>query len=217
VTGPARKLGRRGAQDRPGGMYASVPGLSSGQCQELAEAAAQMARGRAPKLSGRSASTIRPYWGRGYFGVAWSDPVVWFQEAGIGPFTMRSLAGRTIPMWVDDPLGEQARSQKRPRTRTTADGRRQTLIFRRVAPIGARKSVVNRRGARVSVPASYPGAPGRIGRRDEFGRIPSTHIGVRWRHPGLGSRDFVRNSIVYVASQAGLGYPSVQLLDVARQ
>jgi hypothetical protein len=221
VTGPGRPQGRRGARDAPGGLYAAAPGLPSPACRELAEAAAALARARAPKLSGRSARTIRPYWGDGYFGVVWADPVVWYQESGTQPFTMRTLAGKTIPMWVDDPLGDEARSQKSPKTRTTVDGRRQTLIFRRAAPIGSRKRVRRQlsRGRErfIDVPASYPGAPGRIAVRDYLGRTNQTNVGVRWRHPGLGAKDFVRNSISDVAQAAGLGSPEVLVLDVERQ
>lgn len=167
----------------------------------------------APKLSGRSAARFLPLYGEGYFGVAWQDRYVWFQEAGISPFTNRALAGKTIPMWIDDPTGEERVKNPRAKTRVTESGKQQVLIFRRAAAMGARKQV-RRGGVTRDVPASYPGAPGRIGLREAprpntmpgrvAGRIARGNVGVRWRHPGLEPRGFIRQAIVATALSAGV-------------
>jgi hypothetical protein len=117
---------------------------------------------------------------------------------------MRSLAGKTIPMWIDDPTGEERRQNPKAKTRRTKSGKIQVLIFRRAAKIGARKQVRRAVGGvvhNVSVPASYPGAPGRITRRHgergssrgehQPGGIRRFNTGVRWRHPGLAPRGFL--------------------------
>jgi len=66
---------------------------------------------------------------------------------------------------------------------------------------------------RVDVPRSYPGAPGRINKRQpaapdtlfnvgKGGQIAPTNVGVRWRHPGLMSKDFVRQGLVTAALES---------------
>lgn len=197
----------------PTRMWIEMPGQDALACRRLASSAADIARRNAPKMSGRSARRIRPISGVGWYGLAWSDAYVWYQEEGINPFTMRSLAGKTIPMWIDDPTGAERAKNPRARTRTTASGKTQVLIFRRAAKIGARRRV-RRRGAMVDAPASYPGAPGRIAVREAAaplttpgrvgGRIAVRNVGVRWRHPGLAPRGFLANGLLQAAQQASL-------------
>lgn len=204
----------------------TVPGLDAHSAYALAVAAVRQAQSIAPKNSGRGASRLQPYYGAGFFGIRWGDAYMWFQESGVKPFTMRSLAGKLIPMWVDDRDGSEARKlapkDRQRRTRTTASGKHQVLIFRKVAAMGARKNKTMPSGAVRSVPASYPGAPGRIASRQVLngastGRIASRtvgmpHVGVRWRFPGLVGRGFMAHSLTSVASAAGLGSPPVQHL-----
>ena len=65
------------------------------------------------------------------------------------------------------------------------------------------------------MPASYPGAPGRISHRSygfkdvqsgHTGRIarliPRTHVGVRWRHPGIVGREWMQYSLQQVGGLA---------------
>lgn len=129
-----------------------------------------------------------------------------------------TVTHNTIPMWVDDWTGEMHRADPKAKTRITANGRRQILIFRKVGKIGARKRVAVRDGqGRLqrwrSVPQSYPGAPGRIVQR-QWGPVGSTgrialllsmpHVGVRWRHPGLMPREFMQHAIQQVAMANGI-------------
>jgi hypothetical protein len=181
-----------------------VNGLSESDAQVIAQDAVYVCKEMAPKLSGKSSRNLIPVWGEGFFGVKWLDFYVWFQENGINPFTMTKLAGKTIPMWINDPTGEESKKNPKAKTRTTEDGRRQILIFRKAAPVGSRKMVM-REGRPVDVPRSYPGAPGRINRRQEAGtviqgarvggRIAQYNVGVRWRHPGLSRRGFIRQGL----------------------
>lgn len=142
------------------------------------------------------------------FGITWEEHYLWYQERGIRPFTNLALAGKTIPMWVNDEDGSEAQkipaADRERRTRRTQDGRQQVLIFRKAAPIGSTKTVTNRQGRRVVVPRSYPGAPGRISQRDQFGRIVGGNVGVRWRHPGMGGKDFMMDSLRQAASSLGI-------------
>lgn len=153
---------------------------------------------------------MKGIWGEGWFGISWPARVdyLWFQEKGTRPFTMRSLAGKTIPMWINDPTGKVARENPKAERRVTASGKRQVKIFRKAAKIGQRKRVAVRDAAGrlvrwQEVPASYPGAPGRIARRGAGGKIvthpPSGHSGVRWRNPGLHPRQFMEHSLQQVA------------------
>ena len=208
-----------------------APGLHPLRAKRLAERAAQEAYRNAPKASGRAAVRIRPIWGEGWFGVQWMDEYLYFQESGIRPFTMNSLAGKTIPMWVNDPDGREAQKQKNPKTRTTQDGRRQTLIFRRAARHGQRKMVWRQTGAgmqQVNVPASYPGAPGRIavnrsqgilrasnviGPFRNWGQIVSRNVGVRWRHPGIEPSGFLARGIQTAALASGLPIETIHYLS----
>ena len=174
--------------------------LPAWRAQRAAKHAVVIARTLAPKLTGMSSRNFKPVYGPGYFGLGWQDDYVWFQAMGIKAFTMNSLAGKTIPMWIDDPTGQQQRDNPRAETRRTASGKTQVLIFRRAAHFGQRKTIV-RNGIRTSVPMSYPGAPGRIALREAArpdtragkvgGQIAPGNVGVRWRHPGLASSSFV--------------------------
>jgi hypothetical protein len=98
-------------------------------------------------------------------------------------------------------------------------GKTQVLIFRRVASVGQTKTVTRRSRVtgtieRTQVPASYPGAPGRIGRREAAqpytrggssgGQIAGGNVGVRWRHPGLAPRKFLNNSLTLAAQWNGV-------------
>ncbi len=220
----------RGTLD-PDRAIMGVPNLDPLRATALAEKAVQVARRYMPKVTAASANSLYPISGDGWFGVAWASPHVWFQEAGIRPFTMRSLAGKTIPMWVNDPDGKEAAKQKRPKIRRTVDGRMQTLIFRRAAQIGQKKMVWRMEAGQMvrrSVPASYPGAPGRIAvnrsrgllRQGDTnpgvgnpGWISPGNVGVRWRHPGLNPGQFVARGVFEVAALDGLPLADIQYLN----
>ncbi len=183
----------------------------------MAEAAVRAARSHAPKLSGRSSDRLFPVHWEEHFGIGWRDDHVWFQNEGIRPFTMTKLAGKVIPMWVDDPSGKERKANPKAKTRTTASGKVQVLIFRRAAKKGERKTVTRKVGGvvrEVSVPRSYPGAPGRIARREAArpwtqpgkvgGQIAQSNIGVRWRHPGLSRRGFLHHGLEAAAREHGV-------------
>lgn len=171
-----------------------------------------------PKLTGRAASRMFPLYGSGYFGVGWTDNYVWFQEQGIRPFTMYSLAGKVIPLWVDDPTGTEREKNPKAQVRTTMSGKTQVLIFRKAAMPGQRRTVRRKVASgqyeEYTVPMSYPGAPGRIGKREAArpfttpGRTPGAiargNVGVRWRHPGLAPRQFLNHSMTLAAEQGGI-------------
>lgn len=191
-----------------------------------ASSAVHYARERAPKLFGDMSRQLTPIWDEGHFGIRWTDPVTWYQEMGIRPFTMRSLEGKTIPMWIDDPTGEERSKNPKAKTRITPSGRFQILIFRKAAKRGARKNVKRRIGGIdqwVDVPQSYPGAPGRINRRVKGapfttsggGRIARGNVGVRWRHPGMASKFFMHEGLLLAAVELGL--PRGLPVEVAEQ
>jgi hypothetical protein len=204
--------------DRPDRLIMRVPGLKGPRARRIANEAVREARQVMPKLSGTSASRLFPLYGAGYFGISFLDSYVWYQENGIRPFTMFSLQGKTIPMWVDDPTGELAAKNPKSRTRVTMSGKPQVLIFRKAARLGQRKTVrrkiANGTYEEYSVPASYPGAPGRIGQREAGqpwtspgklgGAIAGQNIGVRWRHPGLAPRLFLNHAMTQAAQRAGI-------------
>lgn len=186
-----------------------------------AESALVHARLRAPKMSGASARRLVAIWGDNYFGIRWLDRHMWYQEMGIKAFTMDGLQGKLIPMWVDDADGSAKAKNKKAETRVTADGRRQTLIFRRAANKGERKRVLRTIGGisrYVDVPASYPGAPGRINRRRRGapfskmggGQIMGGNGGVRWRNPGMASKFFMHEGILLASREIGLP-PGIQV------
>jgi hypothetical protein len=202
----------------PDRLIMKVPGLSGKRARMMANEAVREARRVMPKLSGTAASRLFPLYGTGFFGVGFQDSYVWFQEQGIRPFTMFALAGKTIPMWIDDPTGEERQKNPRARTRLTLSGKTQILIFRRAAMPGTRRTV-RRKVAdgtyqEYTVPASYPGAPGRVGRREagrpgttpgrSGGAVARGNIGVRWRHPGLAPRLFLNHAMSLAAQRAGI-------------
>jgi hypothetical protein len=176
----------------PDRLIMLVPGLSGPRARTLANAAVKEARRVMPKLTGTSASRLFPLYGSGHFGIGWQDSYVWFQERGISAFTMWSLAGKTIPMWVDDPTGSEREKNPRAPTRITFSGKVQVLIFRK---------------------ATAPGAPGRISRREAgrpfttagrvAGAIARGNVGVKWRHPGLAPRRFLNHAMSVAARRGG--------------
>lgn len=206
------------------------PGQPSELMRELAQSATVQAQGNMPKLTGAAAAAMEPIWGEGYFGVYFPDKRVWYQDHGIRSFTMSHLQGKTVPMWVDDPTGQERSKNPKAKTRTTATGRVQVLIFRKVANKGQRVTrAVKGKGGKItrrSTAASYPGAPGRISRRQgpqaairgvsdggTPGRIGMGNVGVRWRHPGIAPRLFLNNSLVSAAQSAGLPVVRVYACD----
>lgn len=183
--------------------------------ETLANRAVEVARRLLPKITGGLARSIEPVFGNDFWGLYFPDKRAWYLEKGTNPFTMKNLAGKTIPMWIDDPDGEVAKGEgPKAKTRVTADGRRQTLIFRRAAPIGSRKMIF-KRGQWISVPRSYPGAPGRIANRAGNGRISAGNVGVRWRHPGIGPRFYLNRAIEEVGFEYGIYPEAVWLIDAA--
>lgn len=196
----------------PDRLIMSVPGASPGDTRILAQEALKHARLLAPKLTGSGARAMTAIWGAGWFGIRFPLKQMWFQEAGIRPFTMKSLQGKTIPMWITDPTGRERAKNPKAKTRVTASGKTQVLIFRKVSKIGSTKSVQTPRGIEQR-PLSYPGAPGRIGLREAgnpyttpgkmAGAIARRNVGVRWRHPGLQRQGFIRESLTRSAIHHG--------------
>lgn len=198
----------------PNRLYVFAPGYEKAKTRSMAQAAVAQMRRVSPKLSGDGAAGLVPFYGDGFFGVRWNKDYMWFQEAGTNPFTMTKLAGKTIPMWINDPLGKEARANPKAKTRVTASGKKQVLIFRKAAKPGERKrTAVRGPDGRLlrwrEGPASYPGAAGRIARRRGSGgrittHMPSGHQGVRWRNPGLHPREFMQHSLQMIAGDFGL-------------
>lgn len=203
---------RRRGTVPPDALIARVPGLTTAQARDMAALATSHAARIAPKSSGRGAASLQPVWGPGWYGIRWGEAAMWFNEAGTRPRTMRELAGKLIPMWVPDPMGKEAAKvpakDRARRIRRDAAGKQEVLIFRRAAKIGARKMVNGR-----SVPASYPGAPGRIAVRKSDpgpgGQVAKGNVGIRWRHPGISPRGFMRHSMEDVAVAYGVGRPII--------
>lgn len=204
-----------------------VEGLGVREAEALATIAVAHARRNAPKLTGHAASTFVGVFGENFFGVHWTEDYVWFTEAGTRPFVMRKLAGKTIPMWLDDPTGEIKARNPKAHTRILS-GRPQTLIFRRAAPIGQRKLVRReRRGVTrtVDVPASYPGAPGRIARRVapapenregyRGGQVSPGNVGLRWYHPGIMARRPIEQALRLAARDGGVIAGRIQPVELA--
>jgi len=202
----------------PDRLIMMVSGLSGKRARSMANGAVREARRLMPKLSGRAASRLFPLYGSGFFGLGWADQYAWFQEQGIAPFTMFALAGKTIPMWIDDPTGEERQKNPRAQTRITMSGKTQVLIFRRAAQPGARRTVRRKVAGGTyetfTTVASYPGAPGRISRREagrpdtapgrSGGAIARGNSGVRWRHPGLAPRLFLNHAMTLASQRAGI-------------
>jgi len=193
----------------PDGWIVVVQGLPQDVAARAADQAALLAREMAPKVSGRGALGLRPAFGEDWFGIFSRESYMQHVNNGTRPRVMTELAGKTIPMWLNDPDGSMTEriplAKRAQRTRTTADGRRQVLIFRKAAPIGSTR-MVQRRGRMVMVPRHYPGAPGRRDvRTGRFG-------GVWWRHPGIHGRQFAEDALLMVADRLRLDvadvYPS---------
>lgn len=215
--------------ESPDRIIMLVKGLSPGRARSAALSAVREARRKMPKMSGGSAARLQPLYGKGYFGIWWADSYVFFQDHGIRPFTMRSLAGKTIPMWIDDPTGQERAKNPKAKVRVTMSGKTQILIFRKAANIGQRVTKYGKdpvTGARIVVsdrPASYPGAPGRIGVREAAnprtragkrgGQIARGNVGVRWRHPGIAPRLFLNNAVTLAAQWNGILPTRVYLAD----
>jgi hypothetical protein len=193
----------------------------------LGDQAVYAAREVMPKVTGHLVTTLVAIYGDNFFGIYFPDRRVWFQEQGTRAFTMTSLQGKTVPMWIDDPTGAERRANPKAKVRTTVDGRSQVLIFRRAGVKGTRR-MAPRRGPggttrRVSVPTSYPGAPGRIARREAAepfttpgrvgGRITYRNIGVRWHHPGITGRRFLNYAVTITAAANGVDAEAVYLAD----
>lgn len=203
---------------QPTRMWVEVPLLSENQARPMAQDAVTIARRNMPKFTGVLARELEPISGDGYFGIRWTSPAVWYQEVGIRGFTMRSLQG-AIPMWVKDPTGQERRKNPRAKTKMGEDGTMRVLIFRWASRQGQRKTVI-RNGTPVSVPRSWPGAPGRINVREASAPLTRTgkvggqiagglgatrgNVGVRWRHPGLVARSFMYRGLVQSARAGGI-------------
>jgi hypothetical protein len=192
---------------------------------DMATEATNVARSVMPKITGYLSTTLRPIYGVGWFGIYFPDRRVWFLEQGTRPFTMRSLQGKTIPMWVDDPTGTERRANPKAKVRITVDGRTQVQIFRRVGVKGAARGAKVTTGAYGLRVARYPGAPGRITRREASaplttagrtgGRIAKGNVGVAWRNPGLDARFFLNMAMTSVAAEHGIDADAVYLADEA--
>ena len=202
----------------PDRMIMIFPDLSEVRARYLADTALSRARQQMPRVTGMTAARLSPIWGRRWFGLYFPDRYVWYLEHGTNPRTMASLAGKVIPMWINDPDGSTRRDNPKAKTRRTDDGRTQVLIFRKAAPLGRRKTTRTRNkdtGAMTvtTTPASYPGAPGRIGARNSKGQIASGNVGVRWRHPGLRSIQFLNSALAQAAFEDGLIVSTVYAVD----
>jgi hypothetical protein len=139
---------------------------------------------------------------------------------------MYALAGKTIPMWVDDPTGTERQKNPKAKLRTTLSGKTQVLIFRRAAQLGQTKTTRTKVAGQWqsrTVPMSYPGAPGRIGRREAGrplttpgrtgGQVAMGNVGVRWRHPGLAPRKFLNRAMVTAAQENGILAERIYIAD----
>jgi hypothetical protein len=211
VNGPHSTWMGRSRKNVPDRLIVIMPGLQTSDAKSLADYALKIAVVRSPKMTGISSKQLKAIYGPNFYGIQWFEDYVWYQESGTKPFTMFALAGKVIPMWISDPTGFERKKNPKARTRTTASGTVQVLIFRRAAKPGQRKTTRRRVGGQwvsVSVPMSYPGAPGRIALRGAAGQIlsPSSnrHIGVRWRNPGLGARQFLHYSLIDSAKSVNL-------------
>lgn len=206
--------------ERPDRVIMYVPGLKPNKARDMANQAVREARRKMPKNTGYSASRLQPLYGKDFFGLRWADSYVWFQDHGIRPFTMNSLEGKTIPMWIDDPTGKERAKNPKAKVRVTMSGKTQVLIFRKAARKGQRITRYKKNpqtGQPMVVedrPASYPGAPGRIARREAAapmttpgrvaGAIARGNVGVRWRHPGLEPRLFLNNAMTLACQWNGI-------------
>lgn len=210
ITAPQMILGS-GTPDR---MVMRAPDLGDDEARHLAIDAVWRARQRMPRVTGRTANRLVPLYGEGWFGIYFPDPQAWFMEHGTAPRTMRSLAGKTVPMWVSDDDGKLRAKNPKIKVRRTEDGRTQVLIFRKAARIGERRQVRRRNPDTGQMEtswavASWPGAPGRISRRGEDGRIAPGNVGVRWRHPGLRALQYLNGALAEVAWESNVPITTV--------
>lgn len=224
VLAPPLRLGS-GPPDR---LVMLAPGLDEEDAHRLAVDAVYTARTTMPRVTGATANRLTPISGPGWFGIYFPDPWTWFLEHGTGPYTMKSLAGKTVPMWVYDEDGTLRTKNPKIKVRRTLDGRTQVLIFRRAAQIGQRKQVRRRnrwtgRTETVWTVASYPGAPGRINRRSTgigweqgaAGQVTPGNVGVRWRHPGLRALQFLNAAVAGVAFRNDVPLTTMYAVDGA--
>lgn len=203
----------RYAPGQPDRMLMLDKDMSAEEANWVALDATFHARQIMPRVTSRTVNRLLPISGDGWFGIYFPDPHVWFGEHGTKPFTMRSLAGKTIPMWVDDKDGSERQKNPKAKVRTTDDGRTQVLIFRKAARPGQRKQKRMPDGRVSSTPMSYPGAPGRIAGRSAGGGIASGNVGVRWRHPGLKSTGHLNQALSEAAISAGSPADVVYVCD----
>lgn len=214
----------------PDRLIMIVPDLDQYEANFLAYEAVSVARQTMPRVTGATASRLSPVYGNGYFGIYFPDAQTWFMERGTKAFTMRSLAGKTIPMWITDTDGSLRQKNPKAKVKTTQDGRVQVLIFRRAARMGQRKLVQRKdkkTGQMVTTTtvASYPGAPGRINQRQPAspwtptgatgGQIAPGNVGVRWRHPGIRAMQFLNGALARTAFEASLTIGTVYAMDGA--
>jgi hypothetical protein len=214
-----QEIVRSSAPDR---LFLLIPGLDPHIARRMAMDAARLAKKNAPKMSGAGAKTIYPLYGRGYIGLTAKASYMWYQEQGIRPFTMKNLAGKVIPMWIDDPYGIERMKNPKAKTRVTASGKSQILIFRKAPKIGStqpklKKNKLTGKLEYRQTPKHYPGAPGRIGKRKAVlgntapghsvvrstGKIAKGNVGVWWRHPGLTPRLFMNYALTQTAMDYG--------------
>ena len=188
--------------ETPDRIIMIVKGLSGKRARNIANAAVRECRRKMPKMSGASAARIQPIYGQGFFGIWWADSYVWFQDHGIRPFTMRSLEGKTIPMWIDDPTGQERSKNPKAKVRTTMSGKVQVLIFRKASNVGKPGRINVREAAKPHTRAGKQG-----------GRIAKGNVGVKWRHPGLAPRLFLNNAITLAAQWNGILPVRVYLCD----
>ncbi len=205
----------RFAAGQPDRMVMLDRAMSSEEANWVATDAVYHARQLLPRVTSRTANRLLPISGAGWFGIYFPDPWVWFGEHGTKPRTMRSLAGKTIPMWVADEDGSLRRKNPKIKERRTDDGRTQVLIFRKAARQGQRKDKRTKDGRIISTPMSYPGAPGRIANRDPHPQIAKGNVGVRWRHPGLQATGHINQALSEAAITAGSPADVVYVLDAA--
>lgn len=215
--------------DHPDRLIVVSAGLSAARAQTIAREAVRLARLASPKITGGGARRLQPVYGKGVAGIRWADAYMFYIDHGTQPFTMKSLAGKIIPMWVEDPGGFERQRNPKAKVRTTLDGRVQVLIFRRAASLGqriARTKLDKATGLRIVIedrPASYPGAPGRINRREAAspwttpgksgGAIATGNGGVRWRHPGIVGRQFMNHGLTIATQRGGLVASRAYLAD----
>lgn len=203
---------------QPDRLIMKVKNLDAAAARFMANQAVREARRKMPKATGQSAKRLEPIWGDGYFGIRFPDAYVWYQENGIKAFTMKSLAGKTIPMWVSDRDGSIRARNPKAKVKVAANGETKVLIFRKAAKMGQRidktRKVAGGGKETYSTVASYPGAPGRISVRQAAsplttsgkvgGQIAAGNGGVRWRHPGLQARFFLNNAMTLAAQWNGV-------------